>query len=76
MTEETKDPRIAFSECDCENPYGRGCSCNSMSIEPCSYCDWYMGHDTDDCEYDYCTECCEPLEDRDTCPCWEDEDVA
>jgi hypothetical protein len=57
--------------CECENP-NRGCRCNSMSIEPCAYCDWNECHGSresceqtrywcegcdDECEAEGCTYC-------------------
>lgn len=72
MTTENNKPFITMTECECESPYRRGCSCNSMSAEPCGHCDWQMGHETEYCVYAICSECGDPTGDADRCECWED----
>jgi hypothetical protein len=67
MTTEQKSPEITNLGCECENPRERyGCRCNSMSEQPCSYCDWNEYHgNTEDCHYtrywcEGCEDYCEP----------------
>jgi hypothetical protein len=70
MTTQQETPKITNIGCDCGNPRERqGCRCNSMSIQPCSWCDWNSYHGSEqDCEYArYWCEGCEDYCEAERC---------
>lgn len=63
------EEKVINHGCSCENPYKR-CRCNSMSVEPCMWCDWWGWHgDEKACEdaQFYCAECGDELERDEIC---------